>query len=290
MYKNKFLIALLATVLFASCSTDDKLVDEIFATVERGAILRTITNDPNSFVFDDPASVWAITLEAQDEQDGALLSTVDVYADFVDLTPEDGTVETDEVLLFTLSASDFEGGVWGLPRTEFELVYQDVLDALGIPFDPAYASNSINIRFVLTLTDGRTWTNTDLAGTVSGGSFFSSPLNYRANIVCPPKAGTIGTWTVDMQDSYGDGWNGATLDVTIDGETTSYLITAAQGSANTETFEITADNSVLSIIYRSGDWDSEVTFQVTNPNNDVIIDTGPSPVADTEFLDYCTDF
>lgn len=290
MYKNKFLIALLATVLFASCSTDDKLVDEIFATVERGAILRTITNDPNSFVFDDPTSVWAITLEAQDEQDGALLSTVDVYADFVDLTPEDGTVETDEVLLFTLNASDFEGGVWGLPRTEFELVYQDVLDALGIPFDPAYASNSINIRFVLTLTDGRSWTNTDLAGTVSGGSFFSSPLNYRANIVCPPKAGTIGTWTVDMQDSYGDGWNGATLDVTIDGETTSYLITAAQGSANTETFEITADNSVLSIIYRSGDWDSEVTFQVTNPNNDVIIDTGPSPVADTEFLDYCTDF
>ena len=290
MYKNKFLIALLATVLFASCKTDDKLVDEIFETVERGAILRTISNDPNSFVFDDPASVWAITFEAQDEEAGTLLSTVDIYVDFVDNTPGDGTVETDEVLLTTLTAADFEGGVWGLPRTDFSLVYQEVLDALGIPFDPAYASDQINIRLVLTLIDGRTWTNTDLAGTVAGGSFFSSPLNYRANIVCPPKAGTIGTWTVDMQDSFGDGWNGAQLDVTIDGTTQVFLVSEAQGATNTETFDITAENQTLSIIYRAGDFDGENTFQVTNPDAIEILNEGPSPPVDVELLDYCTDF
>ncbi|MGI9546260.1 MAG: hypothetical protein ACR2MM_03415 [Flavobacteriaceae bacterium] len=291
MIKNKFLIAfLVAAVLFASCSSDDKLVDEIFATVERGAILRTITNDPNSFVFNDPASVWAVTWEAQDEADGELFRDVEVYVDFIDNTPSDGTIETDEVLLATVGISEFEGGVWGLPRVDYEVTYQEALDALGLPFSTAYASDQINFRQVINLTDGRSWTNTDLAGTVSGGSFFASPLNYRANIVCPPKAGTVGTWTVDMQDSYGDGWNGATLDVSIDGTTTSFLITQAQGSSNSETFEITGANTELSIIYRSGDWDSEVTFQVTNPNSTVILDVGPSPTADTEFLDYCSDF
>ena len=49
MYKNKFLIALVAAVLFASCKTDDKLVDEILATVERVAIVRTISAQGTSW-------------------------------------------------------------------------------------------------------------------------------------------------------------------------------------------------------------------------------------------------
>ena len=291
MNRIQILSTLSMVILIAACNKkDNKLVDEVQATIDRGAVVRTISNSPNSFVFNDPASVWAINWELQDAEAGGLFRDIEIYVDFVDNTPGDGTVEVDEVLFATLAASSFTPDVWGLPRLNYEAVYQDVLDALGLPFDTSYASDQINFRLVMNLTDGRTWTNTDLAGTVAGGSYFSSPLNYRANVVCPEKAGTVGTWTVDMQDSYGDGWNGATLDVTIDGETTSLLVDAAQGSTNSETFEITADNTVLSIIFRSGDWDSEITFQVTNPNSDLILDLGPTPVADTELLDYCSDF
>ena len=77
---------------------------------------------------------------------------------------------------------------------------------------------------------------------------------------------------------------------TIDGETTSFEVSAAQATVNTETFEITADTETLSIIFRSGDFDEEITFQVTNPNSEVIIDTGPNPPVDIELLDYCSGF
>lgn len=279
---------LLALIGMVSCSEDDKLTIDIQDSVERGAIIRTITNSPNSFTFDDPDSEWSLTMEEQDLEDGALLASVDVLLSYVDLTGNGVTAA--ETQLLNIPASEFTFGVNGLPRTTISLTYDEALTTLGLPFDIAYAGDAINIRLILNLTDGRSFTNTDLTGTVSGGSFFSSPLNYRANIVCPPKAGTIGTWTVDMQDSFGDGWNGALLDVTIDDETTSFEVSEAQGTVNTETFEITADNETLSIIFRSGDFDGEITFQVINPNNTVIIDQGPNPTVDTEFLDYCSDF
>ena len=292
--KSRFMKNLKVYILLAlvgawvvSCSEDDKLTTVIQDTAERGAVLRTISIDPNAFVFDDETSVWTITIEEQDLEDGALLGSVDVLVDYVDLTGNGVSATESQVL--NVPASDFVGDVNGLPRATFSITYGDVLSALGLPFDTAYASDAINIRLILNLTDGRSITNTDVTGTVSGGSFFSSPFNYRANIVCPPKAGTVGTWTVDMQDSFGDGWNGATLDVTIDGDTQSFDV-PDPGFANTETFDITADNQTLSIIYRAGAFDSENTFQVTNPNAVEILNEGPSPPVDTELLDYCSDF
>lgn len=284
--KVYIILALIGTFV-VSCSEDEKLTTVIQAESERGAVLRTISNDPNAFIFDDETSVWTITIEEQDIEDGALLGSVDILVDYVDQTGNG--VSASESQLMNVPASSFAGDVNGLPRATISLAYGDVLSALGLPFDTSYASDAINIRLVLNLTDGRSITNTDVTGTVSGGSFFASPFNYRANIVCPPKAGTVGTWTVDMQDSFGDGWNGAQLDVTIDGETQSFLV-PDPGFANTETFDITADNQTLSIIYRGGAFDGENTFQVTNPDAIEILNEGPSPATDTEFLDYCSDF
>ncbi len=46
----------------------------------------------------------------------------------------------------------------------------------------------------------------------------------------------------------------------------------------------------MSIIYISGDWDSEVTYQVISASGATIIDDGPNPVIGAELLDYCSDF
>lgn len=288
-FKNYILIALIGAWV-VSCSEDDKLTVEIQDDAERGAVLRTIANDPNSFVFDDASSVWSITIEEQDLEDGDLLSSVDVYVNFVDATPADGTVTTTEALVATIPAADFSPGVNGLPRTDYSLAYGDALSALGLTIDPSYASDQINIRFALNLTDGRSFTDTDLTGTVQGGSFFASPFNYIAGIVCPPKStNDPGTWSIEMQDSFGDGWNGAQLDITIDGETTSFFV-PDPGTSQSETIEVPASAEVLSIIYRPGSFDSENTFQVFSASGATVLDLGPSPATDVELLDYCTDF
>ena len=76
---KRYILLVLAGSLIVSCSEDDKLTTIIQDDVERGAVLRTISNSPNSFTFDDPDSEWTITLEEQDIEDGALLSSVDVF-------------------------------------------------------------------------------------------------------------------------------------------------------------------------------------------------------------------
>ena len=64
-YLRYHLIIVISLVLVA-CSEDDKLTVQIQDSVERGAVLRTISNDPNSFTFDDPDSEWSLTIEHQD--------------------------------------------------------------------------------------------------------------------------------------------------------------------------------------------------------------------------------
>ena len=286
----KYLIVAATVVLSTSCSEDDKLGVITQDTVTRGAVLRTINIDPSAFDAFDASSLWTIVFEEQDIEDGKLLESVDVLVNFVDTTPANGSTETTETMIETIPASAFTPSVNGLPRTVYSLSLEDALNALGLLFDPAVVTggDQINVRFILHLTDGRSFTDVDATGNVSGGSFFASPYNYRATLVCPPKAGTPGTWTIDMQDSFGDGWNGASLDVTIDGETTQFTFNT--GSVAQFNFEIEGDTEVMSIVYSSGQFDGENTFQVSNPANAVILDLGPNPEAGVELLDYCIDF
>ncbi len=290
MKNFKIYILLVLGVLGTSCSVDDPLTVEVQDTVGRGAVIRTITIDPNAFLFNDTDSQWTITMEEQDHEDGDLLQDVEVYVGFVDGTAANGTTTATETLLTTIPASAFSPGPNGLPRTTYSLSYGEALSTLGLAFDPSVVDggDQIKIRLVINLTDGRSYTDTDLTGAVSGGSFFSSPLTYRINIVCPPKAGATGTWVINMQDSYGDGWNGASLEVTIDGTTTSYTFDV--GAAASFTFDLAADAEVLSIMYTSGDFDEENTFQVISPTAQVVLDLGPTPAAGVELLDYCKDF
>ena len=162
---------------------DNKLVDEVQATVERGAIVRTISLEGGSWNVVDDTETITIEMEMQDKEFGALLREVRVFADLVDNT-SGNTIDPAEVLLTTLPASVWADDVWGLPRTTFTTTLADVATALGgLNLGDYNCGDQFNLRLELELTDGRVWTNTDLAGTVSGGSYFSSPLNYRISLI-----------------------------------------------------------------------------------------------------------
>ena len=139
MKNFKILILLALGVIVSACSVDDPLTVVTQETVGRGAILRTVQNDPNSFSFSDPASVWSITWEEQDIEDGDLLSSIELMISFVDLTPANGTIPTQEIALTTIPASAFSSGVNGLPRTDYTISYNEALSALGLPFTTDYA-------------------------------------------------------------------------------------------------------------------------------------------------------
>lgn len=118
---------------------------------------------------------------------------------------------------------------------------------------------------------------------IKGSSAFLSPFRYSTSVVCAPPAGT---WTIEMEDSYGDGWNGAKIVVNLNGEETDYTIT--EGSSGSGTVEVPEGSSALVFTFVSVDWDSEVTFNITSPSG-IVTSGGPTPTAGPIKLsvDFC---
>ncbi|MEM9648149.1 MAG: hypothetical protein AAF969_06685 [Bacteroidota bacterium] len=286
MRKIRTYILLAFGVITLMACSEEKIVDDVQATVGRGLILRTVGTIGDSFSISDTGSVWGKTLEVQDIEGGTLLTEIKLFVSFTDNTIEDGDPDfsADEVEMSTFSASAFAPGPFGFPRGDVSASYAEALAATGVDFDNVAGGDAFNFRLEAVLSDGRVFTNR-LAGTVANGSFFSSPFAYTSPIVCPPTPPTPGDWTIDFQDSFGDGWNNAALTVDIDGTSTDY--TLAAGSASTEVFTVPADAEVISIVFVSGDFDEEVTAQVTSANGNVIVDLQPSPTAGAELIDYC---
>ena len=89
----KFLFASLFVVTF-SCVDSENVIDTVL-DYETGAILRTISVNNAVLNSSDPTSTFSVTVEEQDEADGALFAQVNVYAQLKDLTPDNGSTGTD---------------------------------------------------------------------------------------------------------------------------------------------------------------------------------------------------
>ena len=73
----------------------------------------------------------------------------------------------------------------------------------------------------------------------------------------------------DLSDSYGDGWNGASLTVSFSDGTPSQNLTISSGNSASYTFEIGSGVHVT-MNWNSGQWDSECSFNVHYENGDII--------------------
>jgi len=80
---------------------------------------------------------------------------------------------------------------------------------------------------------------------------------------------------VVMQDAYGDGWNGASLDMSINGVVmTSFTVSSAAATADSGSYSTyTGDN--VEFYFNSGTWDTEITFQIYAPDGSSVGSYGP---------------
>ena len=277
----KILICSLLMVSF-SCQDSENTIDTVL-DYETGAILRTISVDSQLLNASDPNSLFSVTIEEQDEQDGGLLQEVRVLVELRDLTTDFTTPATGEVLVQTIPASEFSTGPVGLPRTQVNMAFGDAAAALGLPLDPQTGYNPGDIFVVkleLVLTDGRVFGASSAAGIITGG-FFSSPFQYNALLTCSPMSGD---YTINMFDSYGDGWQtteagdgGVGLTIDMDGVVTSVAMCSQWGSFDFECTPTsdgyTASTTVnipagtQSAIWNfPGDVYGEISVQIVAPN------------------------
>ncbi len=176
---NKYITAITCFVLAVSCDSDLTVVEQVLEGKSSGAVLRTLDSS-GSFDMFRTENTFAVTLEEQDEDNGALIDRVDVTVDFVDNNKAGATGDDTKlgVAFATIPASAFSAGPRGLPTADFSYTMAEALTTLGIDITEVLPGDRIAINLELFFTDGRSFSASDAAVTVTGGSFFSSPFAY----------------------------------------------------------------------------------------------------------------
>jgi len=69
-------------------------------------------------------------------------------------------------------------------------------------------------------------------------------------------------YSLKMIDSYGDGWNGNTIDVLVDGTVVLDNVTLASGSEEIINFQVSTGSDVTTIWNAGGSWGSETSYEI----------------------------
>lgn len=81
-------------------------------------------------------------------------------------------------------------------------------------------------------------------------------------------------YTLQLFDSFGDGWNGSVLTITVNGVSTGYTFT----NGTSATFVVAAiSNAPFIATYTAGAFQNEVTYNILDPGGNIIFSDGPFP-------------
>lgn len=316
-FKYNLLLVGMVGLLFAACGEGDQVIDQIIDGETRGSALRTVEVTENTVEYDVPTSTllsggFSATVEVQDQENGDLLEALNVYLGYSDNTSDKGTstIGDTEVLVQTFTLSDATIGPFGLPRFTYATTAAEMQSTLGLTGTDIFGGDAFTIRYEIVRTDGSTYSAADNSGTLTG-SYFSSPFEYAATLVCGPKPTQEGTWRVEMQDSFGDGWQPTTADgggpgivITLsDGtvfeiglctpyEDSGYdcVGDSVDGSSEGEAFFVVpAGQTDAATIEFQGDFWGEMSFQIFTPDDNQVADVGAGSDAGAIEIDFCAD-
>ncbi len=258
-------------VLITSCEFDKTPLDEDTVAQNEGAVLTTVSTVGGTINKLSPAeSILENTVYFNDFDENDTIESIDLYLLFADTTPVNNEVlEIDEVFIENIPGSAFAVGDSGFPEHTYSLNGDTMLDLIGITADVIDGGDLFILRYVLNLTDGRSFSAADTGVNVRTTSH-TTPFRYSSVVVCF-KVPEAGDWTLAMEDVYGDGWNGGFITVSIDGTETQY---ACSGALTTETISVPAGTSRFLFTYTAGDWEGENLYTLTDPNGTIVLEDG----------------
>ncbi|NER15154.1 hypothetical protein GWK08_16990 [Leptobacterium flavescens] len=177
------LLLLSFLTVFNGCESE-KVIDDVFDGITRGAILRTI-NATKTYNLEDTSSVFRVQLEESDHEDGTLLSEVNLYISFSDKSETEKDLEVEEFFMDTFTTSSFGLSENGLPLLDVSVSLKEAIEATKLKEGEFVEGDQFIFRFELVLTDGRTFSSGNANSTVTGGSFFRSPFRYAVTLTLP---------------------------------------------------------------------------------------------------------
>jgi alpha-tubulin suppressor-like RCC1 family protein len=176
-----------------------------------------------------------------------------------------------------------DGTLWAWGRNEFGQLGDGSLDDKSEPVqvgtETDWASVSAGYYHSAAIkTDGTLWIWGDNRHNFLGDE---ATVNCTAQSITNP----TGDYVINFEDTYGDGWNGASIKVIIDGEESLY--TLDDGYEGSQIVSMPNGTVSLSFEFVSGDWDSEITFTITSPTGATISSEGPEPLPGSVTLYLC---
>ena len=204
LFKYSTIIALL--VFLSACSVNEDKFPIPLDTVlnSNGAYLTVLNVETAIFdILDLDNAAYVFNGEIFDREGGNLVQNVQFYASYTSI---DGArlPETSQPFK-TLERGAFSAGDNGLPRARIEIQISEVIAALGLTEDDLSLGDRFNIRWVLNLTNGQSFTRGDASPDAEGA--FRTP--YQANVAVlanlPPDL-FVGSYQFEQQAGGVFGW------------------------------------------------------------------------------------
>ena len=135
------------------------------------------------------------------------------------------------------------------------------------------------------LTAGTAYTVYVTADCGADGTSQTATVNFNTNLC---EVTDQCEYTFNLSDSYGDGWNGASITIQQNGVTVATVEFTSYSSSATETVTL-CDNQPTTLIWNSGSYDTECSFEVLSPSEEVVFtSTGLTSGTVTTFTSSCT--
>lgn len=250
---------LFASMAFISCEDEDKNpLNLLDPENTKAPYVRIVVDELIVAAGDIANSSFNATVNALDQN---------VASWELKVSRESGGVASDTISLATIT---------NFP-SDISISYTDIASSLGISTSDISGGDFIRFLGTSTGLDGSVFNFENFTGSITGQQEQRQAYNFIVLIKCSPitDATIAGTWTIDMQDLYGDGWDGAFVTFEIDGVATNYTFSA--GSAATFTVDVPSSTSQLVISYTSGAFEEEHVYTISTPDGDIRGPFGPNP-------------
>ncbi len=100
-------------------------------------------------------------------------------------------------------------------------------------------------------------------------STWTGPFSFTTSSL-PPSPGSCGLYTLVMYDSFGDGWNGGTIDIQVNGNIIQSVF--VEHGSGPEIIEFSVDSlDMINLIYNEGEWDEENSYELYDQNNQLVV-------------------
>ena len=201
-------------------------------------------------------------------------TTYDVYVVTNCATPSQVEDATITIHFTTLVACPAPTGITAsnVGMTSATISWQGTADSYNITCGTDNLTSTTNSIELTGLTAGTTYTVTVQSDCGTEGT--SSVATYTFNTALCEVANQC-AYTFNMTDSYGDGWNGASISVQQNGNTVATIEMTGSSSA-TQTVTL-CDNQSTTLSWNSGSYDYECSFTVMGPDGTQVYASSGTP-------------